>query len=58
MNNIDLFINTLPIMLQGMLGIFIVLVVIYLLIVVLNRATARRSGAQAESDSANSNDAK
>lgn len=44
MNNMELFINTLPIMLQGMLGIFIVLVVIYLVIVLLNRTTARHGG--------------
>lgn len=57
MNNIQLFLNTLPIMLQGMLGIFIVLIVIYLLIAVLNRATARPSRKQA-SDRPEANDAK
>lgn len=60
MNNMELFINTLPIMLQGMLGIFIVLIVIYLLIVLLNRTTARHGGGadgSADADAA-SNDAK
>lgn len=58
MNNMELFIDTLPIMLQGMLGIFIVLIVIYLLIAVLNRVTARHAGDENSADSPASNDAK
>ena len=46
MSNIDNFLQTLPIMLQGMGGIFIVMIVIYLLIYVLNRTTGKKNGEQ------------
>ena len=40
---VDAFLNTLPIMVRGMLGIFAVMLVIFLLILVLNACTGRRS---------------
>ena len=40
---VDAFLNTLPIMGLGMLGIFAVMLVIFLLILVLNACTGRRS---------------
>ncbi|MDY2769037.1 MAG: hypothetical protein SOU13_03825 [Eubacteriales bacterium] len=40
---VDAFLNTLPIMGRGMLGIFAVMLVIFLLILVLNACTGRRS---------------
>lgn len=36
--SIQAFINTLPIMLYGMVGIFVVIIIIYLLILGLNKA--------------------
>lgn len=50
MSNIDKFMATLPIMLQGMGGIFIVMLVIFLLIYVLNRVTARNDDASQGAD--------
>ena len=44
--NIQAFLNTLPIMGIGMLGIFAVIFVIYLLILVLNRVTAPKKDQQ------------
>ena len=41
--NVLAFLNTLPIMGRGMLGIFAVMLVIFLLILVLNACTGRRS---------------
>lgn len=41
--NVQAFLNTLPIMGRGMLGIFAVMLVIFLLILVLNAGTGRRS---------------
>ena len=41
--NVQAFLNTLPIMGRGMLGIFAVMLVIFLLILVLNACTGRRS---------------
>jgi len=38
--NVELFLNTIPIMLKGMLGIFIVTGVIILVMIMLNRFTA------------------
>lgn len=38
--NVDLFLQTLPIMGMGMLGIFAVILVIILIVVVLNKLTA------------------
>ncbi len=46
MSNIDNFLQTLPIMLQGMGGIFIVMIVIYLLIYVLNRTTGKKKNGE------------
>ena len=43
MSNIDKFLATLPIMAQGMGGIFIVMLVIFLLIYVLNKVTADKT---------------
>ncbi|MGN0741357.1 MAG: OadG-related small transporter subunit [Candidatus Fimadaptatus sp.] len=43
MSNIEKFLATLPIMLQGMAGIFIVLIAIYLVIFALNRLTSPRA---------------
>ena len=40
---VDAFLNTLPIMGRGMLGIFAVMLVIFLLMLVLNACTGRRS---------------
>ena len=40
--NVDLFLQTLPVMAKGLAGIFIVTLVIVLGIVILNKATARR----------------
>ena len=40
---VDAFLNTLPIMGRGMIGIFAVMLVIFLLILVLNACTGRRS---------------
>ena len=40
---VDAFLNTLPIMGRGMLGIFAVMLVIFLMILVLNACTGRRS---------------
>ena len=40
---VDAFLNTLPIMGRGMLGNFAVMLVIFLLILVLNACTGRRS---------------
>lgn len=52
--NFSKFAATLPLMLQGMLGIFIVMVVIYLLILALNHVTGRKAadGAASRSDMA------
>ena len=41
--NVQAFLNTLPIMGRGMLGIFAVMLVIFLLILGLNACTGRRS---------------
>lgn len=41
--NVQAFLNTLPIMGRGMLGIFAVMLVIFLLILVLNACTGCRS---------------
>ena len=41
--HVQAFLNTLPIMGRGMLGIFAVMLVIFLLILVLNACTGRRS---------------
>jgi len=41
--NLQAFLNTLPIMGRGMLGIFAVMLVIFLLILVLNACTGRKS---------------
>ena len=41
--NVQAFLKTLPIMGRGMLGIFAVMLVIFLLILVLNACTGRRS---------------
>ena len=41
--NVQAFLNTLPIMGRSMLGIFAVMLVIFLLILVLNACTGRRS---------------
>lgn len=41
--NVQAFLNTLSIMGRGMLGIFAVMLVIFLLILVLNACTGRRS---------------
>ncbi|MDO4384447.1 MAG: hypothetical protein Q4E18_00465 [Clostridia bacterium] len=41
--NVQAFLNTLPIMGRGMLGIFAVMLVIFLLILVLNACTGRKS---------------
>ena len=41
--NVQAFLNTLPIMGRGMFGIFAVMLVIFLLILVLNACTGRRS---------------
>ena len=41
--NVQAFLNTLAIMGRGMLGIFAVMLVIFLLILVLNACTGRRS---------------
>ena len=38
--NVELFLNTIPIMLKGMLGIFIVTGVIILVMIMLNKFTA------------------
>ena len=40
--NVQAFLNTLPIMGRGMLGIFAVMLVIFLLILVLNACTGRK----------------
>ena len=40
--NIDLFLDTLPIMLKGMVGIFIVTGVIILIMILLNKLTAKK----------------
>lgn len=39
--NVDAFLKTLPIMGKGMLGIFIVIAVLILLIMLLNKVTAK-----------------
>lgn len=36
--NVQAFLNTLPVMLYGMVGIFVVIIIIYLLILGLNKA--------------------
>lgn len=41
--NVNAFLNTLPIMGRGMLGIFTVMLVIFLLILALNACTSRKS---------------
>lgn len=41
--NVNAFLNTLPIMGRGMLGIFAVMLVIFLLILVLNACTGHKS---------------
>lgn len=41
--NVNAFLNTLPIMGRGMLGIFAVMLVIFLLILVLNACSRRKS---------------
>lgn len=41
--NVNAFLNTLPIMGRGMLGIFAVMLVIFLLILILNACTGRKS---------------
>ncbi len=41
--NVKAFLDTLPIMGRGMLGIFAVMLVIFLLILVLNACTGRKS---------------
>lgn len=51
MSNFEKFVATLPIMLQGMLGIFIVLFVIYMVIFALNRFTGRKQAAEDGSNS-------
>ena len=53
MSNIDKFLATLPIMAQGMGGIFIVMLVIFLLIYVLNRITADKADRAQSGDSDN-----
>ena len=40
--NVELFMETLPIMGKGMLGIFVVIVVIALLVYVLTKITSRK----------------
>lgn len=49
MNNFAKFVETLPIMLQGMVGIFFVLASIYVVIWALNRFTGK-SGDEAAND--------
>ena len=51
MSNIDKFLATLPIMAQGMGGIFIVMLVIFLLIYVLNKVTADKTAPAQGGDS-------
>ena len=46
--NVQAFLNTLPIMAYGMLGIFAVMAVIFVLIVVLNRVTAKQNTEEKE----------
>lgn len=41
--NIDAFLNSLPMMGKGMLGIFVVTIVIILMIALLNKVTAAKS---------------
>ena len=41
--NVNAFLNTLPIMGRGMLGIFAVMLVIFLLILVLNACSRRKN---------------
>ncbi|MGN1070602.1 MAG: OadG-related small transporter subunit [Candidatus Fimadaptatus sp.] len=52
MSNIEKFLATLPIMLQGMAGIFIVLIAIYLVIFALNKLTSPRAARPGESEGA------
>ena len=40
--NVELFLDTLPIMLKGMVGIFIVTGVIILIMLLLNKLTAKK----------------
>ncbi len=42
--NVELFLQTLPVMAKGLAGIFIVTLVIVLCISILNKATAERDG--------------
>lgn len=51
MSNIDKFLATLPIMAQGMGGIFIVMLVIFLLIYLLNKVTADKTAPAQGGDS-------
>ncbi|GEM_PF-1351150 len=41
MLHFDALLNTLPIVLYGMCGIFLVILIIYLLVVIMNKATNR-----------------
>lgn len=52
MSNIEKFLGTLPIMLQGMAGIFIVLIAIYLVIFALNKLTSPRADRPGEGEGA------
>ena len=50
MSNIEKFLGTLPIMLQGMAGIVIVLIAIYLVIFALNKLTSPRAARPGEGE--------
>lgn len=50
MTNFDLFFITLPFLLKGLLGIFIVTLIIVLAITVLNKITAPKEKADRESE--------
>ena len=52
MSNIEKFLGTLPIMLQGMAGIFIVLIAIYLVIFALNKLTSPKAERPGEGEGA------
>lgn len=52
MSNIEKFLATLPIMLQGMASIFIVLIAIYLVIFALNKLTSPRADRPGEGEGA------